>query len=192
MELFIIIIVFLIVWFFTSTSKSEDVKNAIKFAKEAKNETDKFLDEVSNNLDEFNKGFEESVKKYAVESKDRLLKKQKEHLIWLSELEDIDEINKSLKDIGSRSKSIDDVTLIVNKFKESNRYEEISHLVIKESNQKSGLFSSNEDKYIINREYGELKRKRVTQEKLTQEKLTQEKLTQEKLTQEKLTQEKLT
>ena len=51
MEIFIIIIVFLIIWFFTSTSKSKDVKTAIKFAKEAKNGTNKFLDETNKFLD---------------------------------------------------------------------------------------------------------------------------------------------
>ena len=59
MEIFIIIIVFLIIWFFTSTSKSKDVKTAIKFAKEAKNGTNKFLDELSNNLDKFSSELEE-------------------------------------------------------------------------------------------------------------------------------------
>ena len=66
MEIFIIIIVFLIIWFVTSTSKSKDVKTAIKFAKEAKDgtnkfldETNKFLDELSNNLDKFSSELEE-------------------------------------------------------------------------------------------------------------------------------------
>lgn len=171
MEIFIIIIVFLIIWFFTSTSKSEDVRTAIKFAKEAKGETDKFLDELSDNLDEFSKNFEESAKKHAIESTNRLLEKQKEHLIWLSELENVDGINKSLKDIGSSSKRVDDVTSIVNKFKESSRYEEISHLVIKKNNTKSGFFSSNEEIYVINHEYGKLRKDKLAKDKLAKDKL---------------------
>ena len=191
MEIFIIIIILVVLWLFTSTSKIRDIRSAIKFAKVAKDETNKFLDELSDNLDNFSKDFEESAKKHAIESTNRLLEKQKEHLIWLSELEGIDAINKSLKDIGSSSKSIDDVTSIVNKFKEYNRYEEISHLVLKRKNTESGFFSSNEEIYVINYEYGKLQKEKLAKEKLAKEELAKEKLAKEKLAKEKLAKEEL-
>lgn len=182
MEIFIIIIVLLIIWFFTSTSKSEDVKTAIKFAKEAKDGTNKFLDELNDNLDDFNKNLEESNKKYAKESKNNILKKQKEHLIWLSELEDIDGINESIQSIGFDLDGIDDhVTSIVDNFKEAGRYEEISHLVIKRSNDESGFFSTNTESYVPNYDFGRQERDRATKEKLAKDKLAKDKLAKAKL-----------
>ena len=185
MEIFIIIIVLLIIWFFTSTSKSKDVKTAIKFAKEAKegtnkllDETNKFLDELSNNLDKFSSELEE-----------KNIKKFKNKLYELSEREDIENFNELNKSLGLTD-SFDEITWMVDAFKRAGRYDEISHLVIKK-NVKTGFFSSNEEKYVINREYGELRREKLAQEKLVQEKLTQEKLTKEKLAQEKLAKEKL-
>ena len=192
MEIFIIIIVLLIIWFFTSTSKSEDVKTAIKFAKEAKDGTNKFLDELNDNLDEFNKNLEESAKKYAIESKKNTLKKQKEHLIWLSELEDIDAINESIQSIGLDLDGIDDdVTSIVDNFKEAGIYEEISHLVIKKINDKSGFFSSNNESYVPNYDFGRQERDRAGKEKLAKEKLAKEKLAKDKLAKDKLAKDKL-
>jgi len=192
MEILIIIIILIIIWLFTSTSKSEDVKTTIKFAKEAKSETNKFFDELNANLEGFNQKLEESNKKYAKETKEKTLKLQKEHLIWLSELEDIDAINESIQSIGLDLDGIDDdVTSIVDNFKESGRYEEISHLVIKKSNEKSGFFSSNEERYVVNREYGELKRDKAARDELAKEKLAKEKLAKEKLAKEKLAKEKL-
>lgn len=169
MEIFIIIIVLLIIWFFTSTSKSEDVKTAIKFTKEATDETNKFLDDLNSRLDKFNSELEE-----------KNIEKFKNRLYELSEreyLEDFDELNKSL----GLTDSFDEVTWLVDAFKEAGRYDEISHLVIKKNNVKSSFFSSNKDKYVINLEYGELKRERATREKLAQEKLAKEKLAKEKL-----------
>ncbi|MDP4544906.1 DarT ssDNA thymidine ADP-ribosyltransferase family protein [Psychrobacter faecalis] len=190
MEIFLIIIVFIVVWFFTSTSKSEDVRSAIRFAKEAKDGTSKFLDELNDNLDDFNKDFEERTEKYIIESKRNILKKQKEHLVWLSELDDIDDINKSIKSMGLDGID-EDVTSIVDDFKEAGRYEEISHLVIKRSNDKSGFFSTNTESYVPNYDFGRQKRDRATKEKLAKEKLTKEKLAKEKLTKEKLAKDKL-
>lgn len=190
MEIFLIIIVFIVVWFFTSTSKSEDVRSAIRFAKEAKDGTSKFLDELNDNLDDFNKDFEERTEKYIIESKRNILKKQKEHLVWLSELDDIDDINKSIKSMGLDGID-EDVTSIVDDFKEAGRYEEISHLVIKRSNDKSGFFSTNTESYIPNYDFGRQKRDRATKEKLAKEKLTKEKLAKEKLTKDKLAKDKL-
>ena len=190
MEIFLIIIVFIVVWFFTSTSKSEDVRSAIRFAKEAKDGTSKFLDELNDNLDDFNKDFEERTEKYIIESKRNILKKQKEHLVWLSELDDIEDINKSIKNMGLDGID-EDVTSIVDNFKEAGRYEEISHLVIKRSNDKSGFFSTNTESYVPNYDFGRQKRDRATKEKLTKEKLAKEKLAKEKLAKEKLAKEKL-
>ena len=190
MEIFLIIIVFIVVWFFTSTSKSEDVRSAIRFAKEAKDGTSKFLDELNDNLDDFNKDFEERTEKYIIESKRNILKKQKEHLVWLSELDDIDDINKSIKSMGLDGID-EDVTSIVDDFKEAGRYEEISHLVIKRSNDKSGFFSTNTESYVPNYDFGRQKRDRATKEKLAKEKLTKEKLAKEKLTKDKLAKDKL-
>ena len=190
MEIFLIIIVFIVVWFFTSTSKSEDVRSAIRFAKEAKDGTSKFLDELNDNLDDFNKDFEERTEKYIIESKRNILKKQKEHLVWLSELDDIEDINKSIKNMGLDGID-EDVTSIVDNFKEAGRYEEISHLVIKRSNDKSGFFSTNTESYVPNYDFGRQKRDRATKEKLTKEKLAKEKLAKEKLAKEKLVKEKL-
>ena len=187
MEIFIIIIVLLIIWFFTSTSKSEDVKNAIKFAKEAKDgtnkfldETNKFLDELSNNLDKFNSELEE-----------KNLKKIKSRLYELSEREEIDE--QSLNELNKRlglTDSFDEVTRMVNDFKKAGRYDEISHLIIKK-NVKTGFFSSNEEKYVINRKYGELRREKLAQDKLAQDKLAQDKLAKDKLAKDKLAKDKL-
>ena len=187
MEIFIIIIVLLIIWFFTSTSKSEDVKTAIKFAKEAKDgtnkfldETNKFLDELSNNLDKFNSELEE-----------KNLKKIKSRLYELSEREEIDE--QSLNELNKRlglTDSFDEVTRMVNDFKKAGRYDEISHLIIKK-NVKTGFFSSNEEKYVINRKYGELRREKLAQDKLAQDKLAKDKLAKDKLAKDKLAKDKL-
>ena len=187
MEIFIIIIVLLIIWFFTSTSKSEDVKTAIKFAKEAKDgtnkfldETNKFLDELSNNLDKFNSELEE-----------KNLKKIKSRLYELSEREEIDE--QSLNELNKRlglTDSFDEVTRMVNDFKKAGRYDEISHLIIKK-NVKTGFFSSNEEKYVINRKYGELRREKLAQDKLAKDKLAKDKLAKDKLAQDKLAKDKL-
>ena len=169
MELFLIIIVFLIIWLFISTSKSEDVKTAIKFAKEAKNETAKFCDELSSNLDNFSNELE--VKN---------LKNFKNRLYELSEREDLegfDELNKSL----GLADNFDEVTWIVNAFKKAGIYDEISHLVIKKNNLKSGFFSSNEEKYIINRKYGEFKREESAIDELVAEELAKDKLAKDKL-----------
>lgn len=163
MEIFIIIIVLLIVWFFTSTSKSEDVKTAIKFAKEAKYETNKFLDELSNNLDKFSSELEE-----------KNIEKFKNRLYELSEREDIENFNELNKSLGLTD-NFDEVTWMVDAFKRAGRYDEISHLVIKK-NVKTGFFSSNEEKYVINHKYGELRREKDTREKLVLEKLAKDKL----------------
>ena len=175
MEIFLIIIVFIVVWFFTSTSKSEDVRSAIRFAKEAKDGTSKFLDELNDNLDDFNKDFEERTEKYIIESKRNILKKQKEYLVWLSELDNIDDINKSIKNMGLDGID-EDVTSIVDNFKEAGRYEEISHLVIKRS----------AESYVPNYDFGRQERDRAAKEKLAKEKLVEEKLVEEKLVEEKL------
>ena len=181
MEIFIIIIVFLIIWFFTSTSKSKDVKTAIKFAKEAKDgtnklldETNKFLDELSNNLDKFSSELEE-----------KNIEKFKNRLYELSEREGIENLNELNKSLGLTD-NFDEVTWMVDAFKRAGRYDEISHLVIKKNDVKSGFFSSNEEKYFINREYGELRREKATRDKLAQDKLAQDKLAQDKLAQDKL------
>ncbi|WP_201541095.1 DarT ssDNA thymidine ADP-ribosyltransferase family protein [Psychrobacter faecalis] len=186
MEIFIIIIVFLIIWFFTSTSKSKDVKTAIKFAKEAKDgtnnfldETNKFLDELSNNLDKFSSELEE-----------KNIEKFKNRLYELSEREDIENLNELNKSLGLTD-NFDEVTWMVDAFKRAGRYDEISHLVIKKNDVKSGFFSSNEEKYFINREYGELRREKATRDKLAQDKLAQDKLAKDKLAQDKLAQDKL-
>lgn len=165
MEIFIIIIILLITWFFTSTSKSEDVKNAVKFTKNSIGETNKFLDELNNRLDKFNNELEEkNIESY----KSRLYELAEGEVI---DIEDLDEINKSL----GLTDSFDEVTWLVDCFKEAGRYDEISHLVIKKNNVKSGFFSSNEEKYVINREYGELRREKLAQEKLIKEKLAKDK-----------------
>ncbi|MDN3399539.1 DarT ssDNA thymidine ADP-ribosyltransferase family protein [Psychrobacter sp. APC 3426] len=189
MEIFLIIIVFIVVWFFTSTSKSEDVRSAIRFAKEAKDETNKFLYELSENIDEFNKDFEERTEKYIIESKRNILKKQKEHLVWLSELDDIDDINKSIKSMGLDGID-EDVTSIVDNFKEAGRYEEISHLVIKKSS-KSGFFSPKEEKYIINHEYSKIRREKATRERVERERVERERVERERVERERVERERV-
>ena len=185
MEIFIIIIVFLIIWFFTSTSKSEDVKTAIKFAKEAKDGTNKFLDETNKFLDETNK-----LDKFSSELEEKNIEKFKNRLYELSEREEIENLNELNKSLGLTD-NFDEVTWMVDAFKRAGRYDEISHLVIKENDVKSGFFSSNEEKYFINREYGELRREKATRDKLAQDKLAQDKLAQDKLAKDKLAKDKL-
>ena len=143
MEIFIIIIALLIIWFFTSTSKSEDFKTTVKFAKEAKDGTNKFLDELNSNLDKFNSKLEE---KNLVTFKKRLYE--------LSEKEDLEDFNELNKSLGLTD-SFDEVTWMVDNFKKAGRYDEISHLVIKK-NVKTGFFSSKEEKYVINRKHSKL------------------------------------
>ena len=186
MEIFIIIIVFLIIWFFTSTSKSKDVKTAIKFAKEAKDGTNKFLDETNKFLDELSNNLD----KFSSELEEKNIEKFKNRLYELSEREDIENLNELNKSLGLTD-NFDEVTWMVDAFKRAGRYDEISHLVIKKNDVKSGFFSSNEEKYFINREYGELRREKATRDKLAQDKLAQDKLAQDKLAQDKLAQDKL-
>jgi hypothetical protein len=186
MEIFIIIIVFLIIWFFTSTSKSKDVKTAIKFAKEAKDGTNKFLDETNKFLDELSNNLD----KFSSELEEKNIEKFKNRLYELSEREGIENLNELNKSLGLTD-NFDEVTWMVDAFKRAGRYDEISHLVIKKNDVKSGFFSSNEEKYFINREYGELRREKATRDKLAQDKLAQDKLAQDKLAQDKLAQDKL-
>ena len=186
MEIFIIIIVFLIIWFFTSTSKSKDVKTAIKFAKEAKDGTNKFLDETNKFLDELSNNLD----KFSSELEEKNIEKFKNRLYELSEREDIENLNELNKSLGLTD-NFDEVTWMVDAFKRAGRYDEISHLVIKKNDVKSGFFSSNEEKYFINREYGELRREKATRDKLAQDKLAQDKLAQDKLAQDKLAKDKL-
>ena len=186
MEIFIIIIVFLIIWFFTSTSKSKDVKTAIKFAKEAKDGTNKFLDETNKFLDELSNNLD----KFSSELEEKNIEKFKNRLYELSEREEIENLNELNKSLGLTD-NFDEVTWMVDAFKRAGRYDEISHLVIKKNDVKSGFFSSNEEKYFINREYGELRREKATRDKLAQDKLAQDKLAQDKLAQDKLAQDKL-
>ena len=186
MEIFIIIIVFLIIWFFTSTSKSKDVKTAIKFAKEAKDGTNKFLDETNKFLDELSNNLD----KFSSELEEKNIEKFKNRLYELSEREDIENLNELNKSLGLTD-NFDEVTWIVDAFKRAGRYDEISHLVIKKNDVKSGFFSSNEERYFINREYGELRRKEATRDKLAQDKLAKDKLAQDKLAQDKLAKDKL-
>ena len=186
MEIFIIIIVFLIIWFFTSTSKSKDVKTAIKFAKEAKNGTNKFLDETNKFLDELSNNLD----KFSSELEEKNIEKFKNRLYELSEREEIENLNELNKSLGLTD-NFDEVTWMVDAFKRAGRYDEISHLVIKKNDVKSGFFSSNEEKYFINREYGELRREKATRDKLAQDKLAQDKLAQDKLAQDKLAKDKL-
>ena len=186
MEIFIIIIVFLIIWFFTSTSKSKDVKTAIKFAKEAKDGTNKFLDETNKFLDELSNNLD----KFSSELEEKNIEKFKNRLYELSEREDIENLNELNKSLGLTD-NFDEVTWMVDAFKRAGRYDEISHLVIKKNDVKSGFFSSNEEKYFINREYGELRREKATRDKLAQDKLAQDKLAQDKLAKDKLAQDKL-
>ncbi len=174
MEIFLIIIVFIVVWLFTSTSKSKDVRSAIRFAKEAKDETNKFLYELSESIDEFNKDFEERTEKYIIESKRNVLKKQKEHLVWLSELDDIDDINKSIKSMGLDGIG-EDVTSIVDNFKEAGRYEEISHLVIKKSS-KSGFFLLTKKSILSTMSTVRSEEKKLQEKKLQEKKLQEKKL----------------
>ena len=181
MEIFIIIIVFLIIWFFTSTSKSKDVKTAIKFAKEAKDGTNKFLDETNKFLDELSNNLD----KFSSELEEKNIEKFKNRLYELSEREGIENLNELNKSLGLTD-NFDEVTWMVDAFKRAGRYDEISHLVIKKNDVKSGFFSSNEEKYFINREYGELRREKATRDKLAQDKLAQDKLAQDKLAQDKL------
>ena len=186
MEIFIIIIVFLIIWFFTSTSKSKDVKTAIKFAKVAKDGTNKFLDETNKFLDELSNNLD----KFSSELEEKNIEKFKNRLYELSEREGIENLNELNKSLGLTD-NFDEVTWMVDAFKRAGRYDEISHLVIKKNDVKSGFFSSNEEKYFINREYGELRREKATRDKLAQDKLAQDKLAQDKLAQDKLAQDKL-
>ena len=186
MEIFIIIIVFLIIWFFTSTSKSKDVKTAIKFAKEAKDGTNKFLDETNKFLDELSNNLD----KFSSELEEKNIEKFKNRLYELSEREDIENLNELNKSLGLTD-NFDEVTWMVDAFKRAGRYDEISHLVIKKNDVKSGFFSSNEEKYFINREYGELRREKATRDKVAQDKLAQDKVAQDKLAQDKLAQDKL-
>ncbi|MGP5358410.1 hypothetical protein, partial [Psychrobacter faecalis] len=186
MEIFIIIIVFLIIWFFTSTSKSKDVKTAIKFAKEAKDGTNKFLDETNKFLDELSNNLD----KFSSELEEKNIEKFKNRLYELSEREDIENLNELNKSLGLTD-NFDEVTWMVDAFKRAGRYDEISHLVIKKNDVKSGFFSSNEEKYFINREYGELRREKATRDKLAQDKLAQDKLAQDKLAKDKLAKDKL-
>ena len=186
MEIFIIIIVFLIIWFFTSTSKSKDVKTAIKFAKEAKDGTNKFLDETNKFLDELSNNLD----KFSSELEEKNIEKFKNRLYELSEREDIENLNELNKSLGLTD-NFDEVTWMVDAFKRAGRYDEISHLVIKKNDVKSGFFSSNEEKYFINREYGELRREKATRDKLAQDKLAQDKLAKDKLAQDKLAKDKL-
>ena len=186
MEIFIIIIVFLIIWFFTSTSKSKDVKTAIKFAKEAKDGTNKFLDETNKFLDELSNNLD----KFSSELEEKNIEKFKNRLYELSEREGIENLNELNKSLGLTD-NFDEVTWMVDAFKRAGRYDEISHLVIKKNDVKSGFFSSNEEKYFINREYGELRREKATRDKVAQDKLAQDKVAQDKLAQDKLAQDKL-
>ncbi|MHA1178067.1 DarT ssDNA thymidine ADP-ribosyltransferase family protein [Psychrobacter faecalis] len=186
MEIFIIIIVFLIIWFFTSTSKSKDVKTAIKFAKEAKDGTNKFLDETNKFLDELSNNLD----KFSSELEEKNIEKFKNRLYELSEREDIENLNELNKSLGLTD-NFDEVTWMVDAFKRAGRYDEISHLVIKKNDVKSGFFSSNEEKYFINREYGELRREKATRDKLAQDKLAQDKLAKDKLAKDKLAKDKL-
>ena len=59
MEIFIIIIVLLTIWFFTSKSKSEDIKNAFKAVKKVEKGVHECLDVVEEKLDELNKDLED-------------------------------------------------------------------------------------------------------------------------------------
>ena len=186
MEIFIIIIVFLIIWFFTSTSKSKDVKTAIKFAKEAKNGTNKFLDETNKFLDELSNNLD----KFSSELEEKNIEKFKNRLYELSEREEIENLNELNKSLGLTD-NFDEVTWMVDAFKRAGRYDEISHLVIKKNDVKSGFFSSNEEKYFINREYGELRRDKLAQDKLAQDKLAKDKLAKDKLAKDKLAKDKL-
>ena len=186
MEIFIIIIVFLIIWFFTSTSKSKDVKTAIKFAKEAKDGTNKFLDETNKFLDELSNNLD----KFSSELEEKNIEKFKNRLYELSEREEIENLNELNKSLGLTD-NFDEVTWMVDAFKRAGRYDQISHLVIKKNDVKSGFFSSNEEKYFINREYGELRREKATRDKLAQNKLAQDKLAQDKLAKDKLAKDKL-
>ena len=176
----------MIIWFFTSTSKSKDVKTAIKFAKEAKNGTNKFLDETNKFLDELSNNLD----KFSSELEEKNIEKFKNRLYELSEREEIENLNELNKSLGLTD-NFDEVTWMVDAFKRAGRYDEISHLVIKKNDVKSGFFSSNEEKYFINREYGELRREKATRDKLAQDKLAQDKLAQDKLAQDKLAQDKL-
>ena len=74
MEIFIIVIAFLIIWFFTSKSKSEDVKTAFKSIKKIEREVHEFLDVLDENLDELNKKLEDS--KIKLEEKQRIRKEE--------------------------------------------------------------------------------------------------------------------
>ena len=114
-----VIIGLFVFWLFTSSSKSDDVKKAIKFSKDTLNETDRFLGDVN-----------DSIRRLGDETQEYKLQTIKNSLIHLSELEDIEGINNSAAEIGLDGIS-EDVTSYVEEFKKAGRFEEISHLVIK-------------------------------------------------------------
>ena len=145
MEIFIIIIVLLLIWFFNSESKSNDIKTAFKTAKEVKDGTNKFLDELNDNLDKLNSELEA-----------KNIEKFKKRLYKLSVRDDMEEqcLNELNKRLGIKD-NCDEVTWMVDAFKKAGRYDEISHLVTKKK-IKTGFFSSKEEKYVINRKYSKL------------------------------------
>jgi len=142
----------LVLWLFTSKTKSKDIKSAVKFTKEAKKGAHKLLEDADSSYSEFSKNFESSVAEFSRKSEEKVVKQSKDFLLQMSKQEDIDKLNENSEAIGIGR--YDDVTNIVDYFKEKDRFDEISHLVIKE-NKPERLFSSSKNaKYFINREYG--------------------------------------
>ncbi len=142
----------LVLWLFKSTTKSDDINKAINFTRELNNETHKFFEGVNNSLDEFNEKLDE-----------KNIRDYKKNLLDKCKREDIDSINKSLEGLGVSR--YDDVTDIVDYFKEKDRFDEISHLVIEENKPRRLFSSSKNAKYFINREYGKYLREKEKAER---------------------------
>ena len=190
MELLFIFGAFIVVWLFTSNTKLQDLRVAKNFFKTATKETNRLLEDVNSSLDEFNKEFEKSVAEKSRLSEEKIVKNYKELLLDMSRQEDIDSINESLQGLGLDR--YDDVTNIVDYFKEKGRYEEISHLVIEEVHSKGVFSSSKNTKYFINREYGRYLRdkERAEREKADREKAARERAERERVERERAEREK--
>ncbi|MFD1133719.1 DarT ssDNA thymidine ADP-ribosyltransferase family protein [Psychrobacter sanguinis] len=190
MELLFIFGAFIVIWLFTSNTKLQDLRVAKNFFKTATKETSRLLEDVNSSLDEFNKEFEKSVAEKSRLSEEKIVKNYKELLLDMSRQEDIDSINESLQGLGLDR--YDDVTNIVDYFKEKGRYEEISHLVIEEVHSKGVFSSSKNTKYFINREYGRYLRdkERAEGEKAEREKAARERAERERAERERAERER--
>lgn len=140
-----VIIALFVFWLFTSSSKSNDIQRGIKSSKDVIERTTKILENGRDGLD----GISKNVKKSN-------LKKIKENLIYLSELGCLEETNQMTKKRGLGVIN-EDVTLMVESFKEAGRFNEISHLVIevdkkhKKLNKNFKYLYKGKDRYISKR-----------------------------------------